>query len=339
MPILKGRDGEFKAVAQVSGDAVSRIVPIFEVAPTGRGPTKDAYAFAQKAQASVPRDMTIGVDISYLDDPFDGPRRPARDIADDLGAWGIPILPVVHLQDSDDLLADAGDAASGHSGHAVVRLGSDTVDPDDEEAEAQLNRLQRCTGLPVENYSLLIDVFEVRSERDVTRVEPVVRKCVSWARQYPWHSITLASGAMPASISDLPTNTATPVRRWDLLLWQRVRELGLQYGDYGIAHPRMTRGGWRPMPNLRYAHDEAWWIYRWTMENNDNTAIYRLCEALVAADHWPSQGQAYSWGDAEIAQRAAGLGGPGNATSWRAWATSHHVAHVVDQLGGNCADQ
>ena len=337
MPLLKGREGEFKAIAQVPGPAVSRILPIFEVAPTDRGPTSDAYAFAQKAQESVPRDMTIGVDVSHLPDPPGGPRSPMRDIANDLGAWRIPILPVIHLNDSDERLAEAGEAAEEHSRHVVVRLGSDTADPDDEEAEAQLDRLQRRIGLPIKHCSLLIDVFEVRSERDVTRVEPVVRKCVSWARQYPWHSITLASGAMPDSISHLPTNTATPVRRWDLLLWQRVRELGLQYGDYGIAHPKMTRGGWPPMPNLRYTHEDAWWIYRWTRRNNDNAAIYGLCRELVASDHWPSRGRSYSWGDAEIAQRAAGLERPGNATSWRAWATSHHLAHVIDHLGDNRA--
>ncbi len=93
------------------------------------------------------------------------------------------------------------------------------------------------------------------------------------------------------------------------------------------------------MPNLRYAQGEVWWIYRWTRQKNDNAAVYGLCEALVEADHWPSQGGAYSWGDAEIAVRAAGLGRPGNATSWRAWATSHHLAHVIDQLGGYYATQ
>ncbi len=69
--------------------------------------------------------------------------------------------------------------------------------------------------------------------------------------------------------------------------------------------------------------------------------MYDLCASLVAADHWPAEGAAYSWGDAEIAQRAAMVGGPGNAAGWRAWGTAHHLTHVVkmledshDQLGG-----
>lgn len=57
---------------------------------------------------------------------------------------------------------------------------------------------------------------------------------------------------MPESISHLPVNTPTPVRRWDLQLWQRVGDLGVQYADYGIAHPGMAGASWRPMPSLRY---------------------------------------------------------------------------------------
>jgi len=183
----------------------------------------------------------------------------------------------------------------------------------------------------VEQCDLLLDMFEVRSERDLTRAEPIVRKCLAWAHRKPWRSVTVAAGAMPASTSELPRQTATPVRRWDLTLWRRLQDPGVHYGDYGISHPQMTAAGWKPSPNLRYAHGDAWWIYRWP--NGDTRgAMHELCSALVASDHWPSEGAAFSWGDAEIAQRAAGVGGPGNATSWRAWGTSHHLAHVVEQL-------
>jgi hypothetical protein len=60
--------------------------------------------------------------------------------------------------------------------------------------------------------------------------------------------------------------------------------------------------------------------------------MYELCQALVASDHWPAAGRDFSRGDHQIAARAGGLGGPGNATNWRAWTTSHHLTYVVDQL-------
>jgi hypothetical protein len=94
----------------------------------------------------------------------------------------------------------------------------------------------------------------------------------------------------------------------------------------------MIAGGRPPMPNIRYTGDDAWWIYRWPSEKNQDAAMYELCRALVESPHWPVDGHNFSWGDQEIALRASGDCGPGNAMQWRAWGTSHHLAHVADQL-------
>ncbi|MFG1656600.1 beta family protein [Micromonospora chersina] len=334
-PILKGREGEMKAISNVDEALIPHIVPVFEVPPGNvRGPVQDAYAFIQRAQEAIPPNMTIAVDARHLSEPHEGIRRPLRDIASDLHGWGIPVLPVAHLDDTPDRLTDVGFAAALHGGQAIVRLGNDSADPDDKEAEAKLSYVLKGAGLRTENCALILDVFEIRSERDVTRVEPIVRKCISWAQQYPWQSIIVAAGAMPETISHLPTNIATPIRRWDLELWRRVQELAVDYGDYGIAHPGMAHGRWAPMPSLRYTDSDVWWTYRWAKDGNGNAPMYDLCKALTAADHWPPEGRGYSWGDGEIALRAIGNAGPGNATSWRAWGTSHHLAYVSAQTRG-----
>jgi hypothetical protein len=280
----------------------------------------------------LPAGLTVAVDVRHLADLTDGVRRPVRDIADDLAGCLIPMMPILHLDDSPELAADVRYAADLHGGRGVLRLGSDTQDPDEAEAEEALDRLRDQGGLTIERWHLLLDVFEVRSERDLTRFEPVVRKCVSWARRYPWSSITVAAGAMPESVSHLPVNRPAPMQRWDLQLWRRVADLGVQYADYGVAHPCIGGAGWRPMPSLRYTDDDVWWIYRWSQDPVGRPAMYDLCEALVASEHWPAEGRDFSWGDQQIAARADGRGGPGNATNWRAWATSHHLAHIVDQL-------
>ncbi|MEU7945041.1 hypothetical protein AB0C50_10230 [Micromonospora taraxaci] len=100
MPILKGREGEFRAFTHLPASLVWHILPIFEVVPTGNGPIKDAYRFGNQARESVPADLTIAVDVRHLSDPTEGVRRPLRDIADDLAAWGIPMLPVLQSSSS-----------------------------------------------------------------------------------------------------------------------------------------------------------------------------------------------------------------------------------------------
>lgn len=86
------------------------------------------------------------------------------------------------------------------------------------------------------------------------------------------------------------------------------------------------------MPSLRYADDTCWWIYRWHQDKPARPAMYDLCRSLVLSDHWEAGRPQLSWGDQQIAARAADRSGPGNATSWRAWSTSHHIAHVTNQL-------
>lgn len=164
--------------------------------------------------------------------------------------------------------------------------------------------------------------------------EVVVRRIVGWLRHLTWRSVSLAGGAMPSSLSDLPVDEPTPLWRWDLALWRRMADLGVDFGDYGISSPTPAGStARRPLPTMRYTADEAWWIYRWSRRGGrSDDRCYDLCRALVSAEHWPRAGGGFSWGDHEIARRARYTSGPGSATSWTAWGTSHHLAHVVTWL-------
>jgi hypothetical protein len=338
MPILKGRDGEFNAVKHLPSLFAPSILPVFEVPPTTGDPNRDASAFSDKARDSIPFGLTVAIDVGYLDDPGKGSRGPLLEIAEDLAFGCISVRPVLHLNDSARRLAEARDAAVIHTGRAVVRLGGDSIDPDDEEAEAKLIELCRRAGTTIEQSALILDFFEIRSMGDLGRVEPLVRKYVAWARRYPWESITVAAGAMPKTLAGLPTNTATQMPRHDLTLWKRLQEPDVEFGDYGVGHPAMSLKGWPPPPNLRYTDDDAWWIYRSPRDGNGNQEMHDLCASLVASSHWPAEGAEYSWGDRQIARCAEAVAGPGTPTLWRAWATAHHLTHVLRTLDGRPDD-
>jgi T4 beta protein len=172
MPILKGRDAEFTALGHLSQTVVPHILPVFEVAPATDGPEKATSKFGARVLDWLPKDLTIAVDVRYLPSPANSRRGPMRGIAEELQVQQVRMLPVVRLVDSEHRLADVGYAADLHGGQAVLRLGGDTQDPDDGEAEEQPHRLHDCAGLPIDQCHLLLDVFDVRSERDVSRVEP-----------------------------------------------------------------------------------------------------------------------------------------------------------------------
>ena len=165
------------------------------------------------------------------------------------------------------------------------------------------------------------------------------RKVLQWADQNgPWRSVTLAGGAFPASIQDLAVGTATPVRRHDADFYEIV--VGLQppiipdFGDYGIRSPCAPLGGGRGTPNLKYAYQRHWWVYKENpIRGSGNIVFYTICQNLVASTHW--LGAPYSPGDADLdglAHATPTVPGGGNTTQWLQWGTSHHLAHTVDRL-------
>lgn len=326
-PILKSRAGEMSAIRHLAPEQVAHLLPIVEVVPSGSGRTVEQFL---SRAARFPNELRFGLDLRHVLGDGGGALL-LRELAAGLPML-VSLLPVVHLDDDPALLAEAADTARRHADEAIVRLPANGPPYDDIATQRELDRLCARTGLAVEQCHLLIDADAVASDRDVSVVEPEVRKRVSWAKRFAWRSIIVAAGAMPGNVRQAGFRTPTPVHRWDLELWNRVRDLGVRYADYGIAHPGPVERGWRPPPNLRYTDDEVWWVYRWPGGEAARATMRELCRVLTHSEHWPSDGESFSWGDERIAACAAGRAGPGNATSWRAWGTSHHLAHVVARL-------
>jgi Beta protein len=103
------------------------------------------------------------------------------------------------------------------------------------------------------------------------------------------------------------------------------------FGDYGPASPAMPSDiPFAPLPNLRYSAADSWQVYREQKVLPGNESFYTLCQRVVQSNHWCGSG--YSWGDGEIDRCSKSIPGPGTATEWRSYGTSHHLAHVVDRL-------
>lgn len=326
------------ALQHLAPELIPQIVPVLRLRATVRGPIRDAYDFFLELRERAPRGLCVAVDLVELADVTTGLRSPPYDIGEDLAQWGIPMLPVIRLVDSGQRLKQHGTAARLHRDQAILCVRVDDYAAGSRQATAALRRIWRHTGLAAAQCDLLIDCGEVSCPADVDRAEHAVRRIVRWASHQRWNSISVASGAMPPSLAHLPTDHPYPLRRWDAELWQRVAELGIGYSDYGISTPTPRTMPRAPIPTIRYTADDVWWIYRWARRGGRrNDRFYDLCRALVTADHWPAQGAEFSWGDREIARRARYPLGPGSATSWIAWGTSHHLAHVAEWLGSGRA--
>nr|WP_308042516.1 hypothetical protein [Micromonospora sp. PLK6-60] len=315
-PVLPGRRGELEALGHLDPAALPLLAPIL-VLSTMDGSVVDGLR-------RLPEGLLPAVDVSAL------PEETAAEVV----RLGVPLVPVIGLADADRRMLAHGLAARAYARRAVVRLrtGQDRAGPD--ATTAAVERVWRFTGLVPEQCDLLIDAGDVCCPADVRQAEPRARRLLDWARRHAWRSVTLAAGGLPPSLARLPTDEPVRLPRWDWLLWQRLAELGVGYGDYGVgcAAPGSAPAGDR-LPTVAYTGDAEWWVYRWSRRGGRGDERFAdLCRELVAAPHWPAAGAAFSWGDHELLRRARRGAGASSAANWIAWSTSHHLAYVLRAL-------
>ncbi|HEU4348246.1 MAG TPA: beta family protein [Actinoplanes sp.] len=326
-PILRPRRGELTALHHLETAFAGRVTPIFELEPGG-----DLLRLIRERR---PPTSAIAVDFRAAADAPDPLESPLLDLAEALADHGVPLIPVIRPYDSRRRLVEHGLAARMHLHRAILRLQPHRDATNPTAADAILRRCLTGSDLEVERVDLLIDLAETACVADADIVEERARRVIRWARTLPWRSVSVASGAMPPNLDDLPTDRAVAVGRLDARLWGRLREPAVGYADYGVTSPVRRHGVafHRQLPTLRYTSDGHWWIYRWARRGSrSDDRCQDLCRTLVGSPQWPAEGARFSWGDAEIARRARTARGAGSSAGWMAWSTSHHIAHVLRAL-------
>ncbi|GIJ80776.1 Beta protein [Micromonospora phaseoli] len=315
-PVLAARRGELEALAHLDDALAPMLSPILQL--SGTDPS------IVDALARMPTRLVPAVDIGALPEPA----------GTELARWGVPLVPVIGLTDGERRLAALGGAARAYAGRAVVRLRirQDRAGPD--ASTVAVEQIWRYAWLAPEQCDLLLDCGDVCCAADVRMTEPRVRWVVDWARRHAWRSVSVVAGGIPPTLSRLPTDEPVRVERWDWVLWQRLADLGVGFGDYGVspAAPGTPSSGDR-LPTVPYTGQGAWWVHRWSRRRGrGDDRVADLCHTLVSGPHWPVTGASFSWGDHEILRRARRFAGAGSTTNWMAWSTSHHLAHVLDAL-------
>lgn len=334
MPVMKAKPGEFDAWRKVDAAAIAAGArPLFEVVPTA-GPDKDLQDVVARASKDWPGGPLL-LDTGYLNQTQQVAASGRRVIEWCADVLPMEYRPVVRPGDPVEVLSDVALAHAKHNSGACLRFGSNDADPDVPEADALLKAVLAETGLQLSELDLVIDLWAIADGRTVTRCVPIVNALLAWAASRgTWRSVTVLSGAFPNSISDFDRDTYTPVHRFDADLWVAVgaanAALVPDFGDYVVNHPALPGAGRGPLPNLRYTNGADWWVWRESKTLPGNESFFALCERVVASPAWT--GATFSWGDTEVERCSTYAGGPGTATQWRAFATSHHIATVTGRL-------
>ncbi|MFD6043267.1 hypothetical protein ACFWG7_18390 [Streptomyces koyangensis] len=342
VPVLKGKAGEFYALAHTSPAVRQHIRPVMELVPDEQVRNL-LETFCDHAMNYVPNHMVLTVDCGAL------PRGrvlegdvggPVVRVSESLGCRGRSMCPVFRPSDGPDVLSEVAHAATDHGQGACLRVSvaGDGVEgvPDERRVRALLASVHLEPG----EVDLLLDAGPVTGPTRKALTSQVLEALTSLPAR-PWRSVCLASGAFPLNLTGFPRSTATRVVREDARLWldiaERWKGTRLDYGDFGVTHPRIPlRSRGTPHPNMRYTAGSDWQVFVYPKVKAGNDDFFDLSADLVSSPYWPATGADTSWGDERLEDCAVGRRDKaGGATQWRAWATSHHLAVVTSRLAGD----
>lgn len=351
VPVLKGKEGEYLALRELTDSVKDRLTPLIEIPSI-------PYDFINETVAKTvdqhlarviekigtcwgaDRDLFMDLDLIPPDEVMSDGSQPLKFIFDSARAVGLRLIPVTGVNRASDY-QDAVREAKDNDGRGVcIRIESDDL-VDFADLATKLTDLLGDLDLTTFDADLIIDLEAISP---LNPTGPILLAANSIIANLPlvrdWRTLTLAATAFPQDLSNLSPRTATLIPRTEWIVWQtlaarRERILRLPtFGDYAIAHPVPNEIDPRLLKmsaQLRYTTDNDWLIFK---ERNVRDYGYEqfneICRTLISRPEY--KGAAFSWGDNAINVCAGPGSNPGNATTWRRIGTNHHLTFAVDQI-------
>jgi hypothetical protein len=341
IPILKAKQGELRALTEASPRTRLGMTPLIEI--TDARPADQAAKVQAAARgARVLVDVAAGIDAQPADDDeeFAAVERTAlAELLRALRDLGAHAAPVVRVSDPLDVLEQLRAEVTADGQGACIRITGEDLDDAVTPLPDLVERARAALGQRPDQVDVVLDLSVIGDDNALGLSTRLARFVLPGLATQPWRSLVLASGAFPVNLSGVaPFTLGTFVRR-DRALWMAlsVLDLGrdLGFGDYAVTHPLLPTGAaFAAPPQLRYTATGDWLVLKGQRQDRrGHRQFYDLCAALLdkrPGDVAPADA---SWGDAYVHAAARDEGvGPGNASTWRAIGTSHHLAYVVSSL-------
>ncbi len=350
VPILKGKQGEFGALKELSMSVRLHVTPLIEIPPVGwnykdscPNKTIDDHieSFPDKICNSWGTDKPVFVDLYFVepgDRTADG-QHPLNVLMLSVHAKGIKAIPVTSLDRSPDFQKAVSDIVKAQGQGVCLRLSREELDNFVSD-ESTVTKLLSDLGLSYRECDLILDLQDISS----LDIGDVVASCCKAIQTLPnvkeWRTLTLAGCSFPSSLAVIPANSSKILIRKEYILWQRLVAIAQElprvpsFGDYGVSHsdfPDIDPRKMKMSVNLRYTSDNSWLVLKARGANSYGyTQFNGLCRVIVSKDEY--LGRDFSWGDKYIYDCSCRNDRPGNASTWRQVGTSHHIAFVSKQI-------
>ncbi len=343
-PVLKARMGELTALGWIQPVTRQHLLPLLQIEP---GTTDENYGrpvgkkAIDKAMARLRpwAGQKLLLDVGLLDTEVV--------IEDDAGAIGYAVsqaldhgvraTPVLRL---DDGLLARKDAQAAHADlrtGVAIRLSDADMDEEPEDLDDVLASLLGDLALQPSDVDLVLDLGCVIGDLPAvagSRLAADVLRGLTAADE--WRHVIVAAGAFPADLGEIVAWEIGELPRWDAALFDRLQgrrrlPCELVFGDYAVTNPVATSAAFRSAPSLRYAVADRWLFLKGRLNDpRGHDQFYEICERIAL--HPEFVGAGLGTADARIASPRANGHGPGNATTWRAVGTAHHLDYIVQRL-------
>lgn len=357
VPILKGKDGEFRSLSVLAPSVRRNLTPFIDIPRrdldiTTDQPKDPIDVYLEKKAKRLHKHwgtaQKIFVDVYDLDLDLRAPDGThfVNFLFSRLRHYNIQAIPVIGLDRSDhaDYLGAVRTTISTDKRGVCIRLLHEDIEvPSDTYSNVDV--LIRLLGLSKTNVHLLMD-FRSIYEKDLRQLIELATDFLSnLPRLKEWLTITLSAsgfpenlgGVLPRSIEALPRTELD--LRGHLIARRRAIPRFPTFSDYGICHPDLMDFDPRvhtPSAAIRYTTEREWLIVKAGSIKKHSLAQFReLSEVLRRRPEY--YGETYSWGDKYISDCADCSVGNGNLTTWRQVGTNHHITLVCNQIASSPA--
>lgn len=356
VPILKGKDGEFKGLSLLSEATKQRITPFIDIPridldwETMRPKDTVESHLTKKAKKlssawginrpvfvdvyDLSLDLRTTTGIHFVDFLFSEFRK--------LRVAAIPAIGLDRSSNQEYLQALAKTVSADNRG-VSVRLLYDDMEVL-EDGYTAIASLIASLGLSKKEVHLLMDFRDISEESLPAVTAVATRFLANLPTPESWKTIVLACSAFPESLTDVPSQSvrSLPRSEWDLrnaVVRNKKIPRMPTFGDYGICHPDLQDYDPRHTPSaaIRYTVERKWLIVKASSIRRYKYEQFRQLSAILR-ERPEYYGSSFSWGDNYISDCADyATKGPGNLTTWRQVGTNHHIAVVANQVASSAA--
>jgi hypothetical protein len=349
VPILKGKEGEYGALKELSSGAKQGLTPLFEVISIPWDFQKERPKefidvhlkdVAEKIFNAWGTDQPVYVDPYWIDEAerMNDGRHYLTFIFDDARTKAVQGVPVTGLRRDRDYQAAAKAIVATDQRGLCIRLENDDF-IELFDLSRNLDSLLTAIGVTKDQTDLLLDFREIGINQTASvalAAQSILSLLVSI---FEWRSLTFAGSGFPSEMPGPSTLTLAPRTEW--IVWQQLARHHQQiprlptFGDYGIGHPDLLDDVDPRMMRLsaaiRYTTDNDWLLLKaGLLRKKGYGQFHDLSRLLLRRPEY--QGPSHCWGDEFINLCAGRTKNPGSLTTWRKVGTNHHLTLVRQQV-------